>query len=443
MPYTIVAMMLLASVALAQGDSASFRYVLFLGREYVNDHALIEDRGTWHLFYTRGDMSIRPWMSPGNEIDIGHAVSNDLLEWRTVAPALRIGARGSLDAEHVYAPAVIRDGDGWRMLYTGNARGFFSGEQILAASSSDLQTWTKLDEPPAPMPDTSWAAYYPPGYDSGFGGPISCRDPFVLELPDGSYVCYFVARLRDTAGLPARACVAAATSTDLRTWTPRGPVLTRAVTGDDVNPYTHPESPCVVMRNGRYYLFWKGGSGTRYVMSDDPLDFEGREERLLATSHASKVFEWRGDWFITSCSRNVNDVMHTQSDRTRGLYIAGLAWDGDRPRVTELPASVGIRDEDGQSDERAPNGRTDNARVVDDRSLGVRPNPARAGEPVLLTASASRRDDAVVLIDVLGRTHRAASTRAGGALMLETDGLAPGFYVVRIGERGARLVITE
>ena len=62
---------------------------------------------------------------------------------------------------------------------------------------------------------------------------------------------------------------------------------------------------------------------------------------------------------------------------------------------------------------------------------------------MLLTSSASRLDDAVVLIDVLGRTHRAASTRAGGALMLETDGLAPGFYVVRIGERGARLVITE
>ena len=338
-------LLLAAATASAQSDSAYFTDVLYLGRTYVNDHALIYRSGSWHLFFTNGDMSIRPWTSPGNEIDIDHAVSTDLRTWTLVASALQIGSPGSLDAAHIYAPSVIEAEGRYWMLYTGNARGFFSGEQIMLASSSDLMTWTRESDDAVLRPDSSWAAYYPRGYDSGYGGPVSCRDPFVIAAPDGGYICYYVARMReDSSGAPARACVAAATSNDLRHWIDRGPVLTRPVFGDDVNPYTHPESPCVVVRDGRYTLFWKGGSGTRYATSDNPLNFENAEERFLATSHASKVFEWRGNWYITSCSRNVNDVMHTHSDRTRGLFLAGLTWDGDVARLTELPTVSHVDD---------------------------------------------------------------------------------------------------
>jgi hypothetical protein len=421
LPHIVAVFTLIAfatSGAGAQGDSAYFRDVLYLGREYINDHALVEADGVWHLFYTRGDMSIRPWMSQGNEVAIGHATSRDLLDWQPLPPVLSIGPKGSFDAEHVYAPAVIRDGDRWLMLYTGNARGFFSGEQILAATSSDLMTWTKLDRPPAPVPDSSWAAFYPPGYDSGAGGPVSCRDPFLLRLDDGGYVCYYVVRLRDTAGIPARACIAAATSDDLVTWTQRGIVLTRPVSGDDVNPYTHPESPCVVVRNGLYHLFWKGGSGTRWIASDDPFDFEGGEEKLISTSHASKVIEWRGEWLITSCSRAVNDVMHTQSDRTRGLYLAGLAWDGDRPRVTALPAVMSIENE------RMP-------------APAMHPNPAHRGVPVRFDGGEGEPE----ILDLLGRAHRVGIETAGRALLVQTEELAPGIYIVRRGGRSERLVI--
>jgi hypothetical protein len=401
-----------AQPATPQSDSAYFRPVLFLGRTYVNDHSLILANGTWHLFYTKGDGSIRPWMSSGNEIEIGHETSTDLINWTTVPDALRIGPAGALDASHIYAPSVIAADGRYYLYYTGNEQGFFTGEHILLASSTDLMTWTRESSEPIFRPDSNWAAYYPVGYANGRGGPISFRDPFVLRDGDG-YICYYVARLRDTVG-GERACVAAATSSDLRTWTDRGPVLTRPVMGNDVNPYTHPESPCVVVRDGTYYLFWKGGSGTHYAMSDDPLDFETSEDRMLSTSHASKIFEWRGDWYITSCSRDINDVMHTQSDRTRGLFLAGIVWDGMHPRVTDLPATLDAPDEH---------------RVL---APALFPNVVRVGERVRIASNGV--DARVELVDVLGRRIDGARSNRIDPLTLsiETTDLRPGYYLVRV-----------
>ena len=76
------------------------------------------------------------------------------------------------------------------------------------------------------------------------------------------------------------------------------------------------------------------GGAQEYVISDDPLDFQHHEAYFLATSHASEIFEWQGRWYITSCSRPVEDVEHKQ-DRTRGLYLAGMEWDGIRPRLRQ------------------------------------------------------------------------------------------------------------
>ncbi|MBC8144384.1 MAG: hypothetical protein H7X80_02295, partial [bacterium] len=38
-------------------------------------------------------------------------------------------------------------------------------------------------------------------------------------------------------------------------------------------------------------------------------------------------------WYITSCSRTVNDVDHNYSDRTQGLFLASLEWNGGLPTV--------------------------------------------------------------------------------------------------------------
>ncbi len=330
-----------------ESDSAAFRYVYTVIGRYVNDHSLIRVDSLWHLFYTDGSMSIRPWLSPGNEINIEHAVSPDLVNWTQQETALTIGPEGSLDDEHLYAPNVIAAGGKYYMFYTGNDQGFLSGEHIFMAVSDDLNTWKRTSGLPIMLPDSNRVAYAPA--TDGNVRPVSFRDPFILPHTTYGYICYYVTRLKEDKGRPSSgrefACVAAATSPDLMTWTDRGPVLTRRTEGYDyASTYAHPESPCVVKRDDLYYLFWKGGAGTRYVISDNPLDFHDRDEYFLATSHASKVVEWGDSWYITSCSRWVHDATHTLSDRTKGLFIGGLEWRGRHPAVVPFsPPSSGSR----------------------------------------------------------------------------------------------------
>jgi hypothetical protein len=92
------------------------------------------------------------------------------------------------------------------------------------------------------------------------------------------------------------------------------------------------------LREGRYYLFWKGGDGTRYTMCNDPLNFRDREAYVLGTCHASEIFAWDGTWFATSCSRKLDDLAHATSDRSRGLFLAGIEWDGPWPRLRRIAA---------------------------------------------------------------------------------------------------------
>ncbi|HVK38909.1 MAG TPA: hypothetical protein VNA88_10280 [Candidatus Kapabacteria bacterium] len=337
---------LLASLAVsleAQPSSAPFVEVLHVDGRYVNDHALVRAAGSWHLFYTTGDSARRPWLDRSSEVEIGHAVSDDLRDWQVMAPAVRVADLPGHASGHIYAPAVVEHSGEYVMFFTANRLGYGSGEAIFTARSRDLLTWTIASTQPVLVPDPAWAAWHTPN-----DLPVSCRDPFVVRLDSTQWVMYYVARLRVDSTVDGgleRACVAAATSEDLVHWRDRGPVLTRAVRGRDRNRWAHPESPCVVRKEGRHYLFWKTGDGTRYVISNDPLDFEDAEEHVLATSHASKVVEHDGRWFVTSCSRDLDDLLHERSDRTRGLLLAELDWSGMLPRLLpiEVPPSASTR----------------------------------------------------------------------------------------------------
>jgi len=318
-----------------------FRTVLTIPDRYVNDHCLIFAHGLWHLFFIEGTVSSMPWSRPGNEVLIGHATSSDLIDWLPQRPALSTGPVGSLDASHVYAPYVVERDGLYYMMYTGAEGAFANGEHLFLATSTDLYNWSRYSAAPILLPDTSWALYHPQGYNGTSGGPVSSRDPHILRNDRYGYVCYYVTMLKATPSHPGRdgeySCVAAATSRDLIHWVDHGPVLVRPTLVGADSIYLPPESPCVVERNGSYYLFWKGERGTWYTVSDDPLDFTKGQEGFLATSHASEVFSWGREWYITSCSRDLDDIRHEYSDRTRGLFIAGLTWDGTIPRVSFLP----------------------------------------------------------------------------------------------------------
>ncbi len=338
-----IQLLVLASALRAQpmpSYARHFRYVLDIPGGYVNDHTLIHARNEWHLFFIQGIASKEFWHRDGNEVTIGHATSPDLINWTVKKPALGVGPAGALDAGHVFAPGVIERDGVFYMIYTGVEKTFFAGQHLFMATSTDLENWTRHSPDPIFSPDTSWAAYFPAGFEGGRGGPVAARDPHIVRDATHGYICYYAAAIRVDTTLPRYerefTCIAAATSPDLINWTDRGPVLTRRTAGYDAYRYANPESPCVVKRFDMYYLFWKGGAGTRYVISKNPLDFNDRDQYFLATSHASKVFTRRDQWYITSCSRDVDDITHSLSDRERGLFLGSIMWHGNHPVVTPL-----------------------------------------------------------------------------------------------------------
>ena len=313
-----------------------FRYVFDIPGGYINDHSLIFDGSRWHLFFIQGTVSKEQgWFREGNETTIGHAVSFDLLTWTREAPALTVGEPGSPDDGHVYAPSVVERDGIYYMIYSGNRQWFTEGEYLFLAESRDLFTWKRLSGTPLFLPDSSWALYRPHRSDAQFPEPVAGRDPFLLYDSAYGYICYYISAMKRDPGRRSSdneyACIAAATSPDLIHWTHRGPVLIRPRSDFDSYSYGFTESPCIVKRENLYYLFWKGGSGTRYVISRSPLDFHDRTDYFLATSHASKVIRFRDRWYLTSCSREPDDIGHTRSDRTRGLYLAELIWRNDHP----------------------------------------------------------------------------------------------------------------
>lgn len=422
-----------------RNDSALFRYVFDIPGGYVNDHCLIQGTdGLWHLYFIEGTISNEIWYRDSNQIIIGHATSPDLLNWEHLEPALRLGPPGTLDAGHVTAPYVIEFNGQYYMYYVGKEAGvgYFAGEHMMLAISNDLYTWQRHFTSPIMAPDTAWASYHPKGYLGGSGGPVSCRDAHVIAHPEYGWILYYVARLKADPNRPSAdqeySCVAAATSPDRTHWTDRGPVLTRKTSGTEEFTYAHPESPCVFQKDGLWYLFWKGGNGTRYVISDNPLDFNDRSEYFLATSHASEIFDWQGTWFITSCSRDINDITHSFSDRTRGLFLAGIEWEGRYPTVVPLQRSGADIQEYHQSFS----------------GITIWPNPAENGTlRILLQGMHEISADGLTVADIVGRNiplQPSADpylTADGLVVELDAEKLPAGIYVIQVHD-GHRLVAT-
>lgn len=85
------------------------------------------------------------------EGEIGLAKSDNTVTFTRSSsdPVLTLGATNSKDANALFSPTVIREGDTYYMLYVGycieNCSPAFLG--ILGATSTDGETWTKLPDP--------------------------------------------------------------------------------------------------------------------------------------------------------------------------------------------------------------------------------------------------------------------------------------------------------
>ena len=127
-----------------QGDEPVFetKDVAYAKIAMYASSALVEDDGTWVIYFYTWDSSSFPSSSV-----IGRATATDPKgPWvADAAPIFLPGASGEWDAQQVLAPHVIKTTDGYVMYYSGtNSAGT---QQIGMATSNDGIAWKKHNDP--------------------------------------------------------------------------------------------------------------------------------------------------------------------------------------------------------------------------------------------------------------------------------------------------------
>jgi beta-fructofuranosidase len=167
-----------------------------------------------HAFFLAAPRSLEdPDLRHVNAV-AGHAVSTDLHSWHSLPDVLVPGEPGRFDDLAIWTGSVVRDGDTWRMFYTGIAADRRHRRQRIGqAVSADLVHWERLSHDPLVVADERW--YSTVERD----GAEDFRDPWVFRHTDGRWHMLITATDRAGGG-----CVGHATSDDLITWTVTEPL---------------------------------------------------------------------------------------------------------------------------------------------------------------------------------------------------------------------------
>jgi beta-fructofuranosidase len=272
-------------------------------RWYVNDHTFVRDHlGTWHLI---GITHAEP-ANPFDEKHLAHATAPSLHGPWTKQP-FAMSADPAWGETVLWAPHVIfSDGLFWMFYHAGSGRP--EATRLHLATSQDCVRWERHPANPLVVD----------GYEA--------RDPMVLRVGD-RWVMYYTATSEPAGG---NHVVVAAESADLVAWRGRRIVYTDPATGTGAGPT---ESPFVVERGGRFYLFigpdWYGLLGskeatgrydmrcyrrTRVLASDDPFHFDLASQVGTIDAHAAEVIvDERGRSWVSHCGWG-----------QQGVYLAAL-----------------------------------------------------------------------------------------------------------------------
>ncbi|RZI95884.1 MAG: glycosyl hydrolase family 32 [Microbacterium sp.] len=187
--------------------------MLLLDDFWTWDFWIARDGDQYHLFFlkapkTLGDPDLRHVNAR-----VGHAVSADLTEWSVLPDALGPGEPGAWDDLATWTGSVLRANDRWYMFYTGvDAIDRGSHQRIGVATSADLITWTKREEPLFEL-DTRIYEGRADGWDA-----VDWRDPWVYwSEAHGEYRMLFTARTPE-GDVDQRGVVGLARSADLEQW---------------------------------------------------------------------------------------------------------------------------------------------------------------------------------------------------------------------------------
>jgi sucrose-6-phosphate hydrolase SacC (GH32 family) len=257
---------------------------------YINDHTFVRaEDGTWHLF---GITHTEP-ANPLDEKFFAHATAPDLLgPWTKQAPVLQADPKSET---LVWAPYCFFHEGLYYMYYCAGSDDH-TKYKIHLATSKDLSKWER--SPANPM--------IVDGFDA--------RDPMVLQVDD-QWILYYCATSTPQGG---HHTVKAALSKHLLKWSDPIEVFRSPVEGSAGGPT---ESPFVVYREGKYYLFVCGENGyadtTAYV-SDTPIHWDNANKVGKAAAHCAEIVKTpEGKWYISGAGWGQG-----------GVSLAELTWKG-------------------------------------------------------------------------------------------------------------------
>jgi hypothetical protein len=284
-------------------------YLVIPGR-YMKDHSFVRRGDEWHCFMIVGsDDSVR-WDYAGNEISFAHASTRDFRRW-TIHPDVGSIGTGRWDERNIWAPAVIRWRNRYRMYYTGVDSSI--AQRMGLAESPDLFHWRAHPDNPLYRPDTTWA-------DWGEGRWSNCRDPELSVIGGMLYA------LNSVTAKDGRGAVDVAMSRDGIAWEDLGPLF---VSGSS----SIPESVQLLRRGSDWYLFYneENHSGLFYLRAQDPRGpWTEPQRRPLAYGQPSRIFGTPPAGLISRCGR-----FQDGTGRIRyALRVDSLLWnDAGNPAI--------------------------------------------------------------------------------------------------------------
>jgi beta-fructofuranosidase len=288
--------------------------VLSLPGTWVWDFWLAHDGQRHHIFFLNAPRALGDADRRHRAARIGHAVSEDLVQWSVLRDPFIAGEPGAFDDTATWTGCVIQDEDGlWRMFYTGSR--FLSPEPstrhvetVGVAVSGDLLHWEKRSGPVVKA-DPRWYATL--GESSG-PDEAAWRDPWVFADPDGDGWHMLVTATANYGPVGDRGVVGHAVSRDLETWEVRRPLSAPGA------GFAHLEVMQVACVNSRWYLLFSC------------------DGRMLAPERAAR-FPHPGTWILPITGpRGPFDVAAAVPLTSQELYSGRLVRrrDGDWALMT-------------------------------------------------------------------------------------------------------------
>jgi len=314
----------------AQSTSTMFPPFPYRPKEF----AFIYAQGLFHLFYIRHAMNVVH--DDSTEIDFGHAVSQDLMNWTQRDPILHVRP-GSWDDLHVWAPSIIRQDGTYYLYYAGVTRvpyAYSWYQRIGVATSEDLETWTRYDAPVYGGNQAPWVFADSSRYEG-----CQFRDPHVMEDPTRSdaWLMYYAATPREAANQLIVGI--ARNGTGLSAWEDVMPLWNT----DAAHFQGYTESPCVFPHGGRWYLFFTTNSGhpIRFQHAASPIaDSTGWAGTYRLSDNAPGTDGWFAPEYLKV---GAHEYFAAVNSFNNSIEIREMTWTGvtsftlSTPSVTAVP----------------------------------------------------------------------------------------------------------